>query len=90
MALFKVEHIKSEEELILDKEGKIVPREVKLQGKRVFVPVNDAAKAMANGCQEAIDLGIYKPAKGETPEEMKKKLRKREDEFAKLGKGLPT
>lgn len=87
---FTCVEVKTPEELQMEKEGKIVPRELKLERRRVLVPVNDAAKAMKDTCQEAIDLGLYKPEKGQTPDEMKEKLRKKETEYAKMGKGLPT
>jgi hypothetical protein len=82
--------IKTDDELALEAKGELATRELKLQRKRVLVPIDDAAKASVSGCQEAIDTGLYKPAKGEAPEEMKKKLRERETKLAATGKGLPT
>lgn len=74
----------------VEKREPVITKEMKLDRKRALIPVNDAAKATVNAIQYAIDAGVYRPAKGESPEEMKEKLRKREAEFAKLGKGLPT
>lgn len=90
MPLYRCQEVVSDDEKALVAEGKPVPKEIKLDRKRVWIPINDAAKATKNGCQEAIDLGLYKPAKGESPDEMKEKLLKKETELAKLGKGLPT
>lgn len=89
MAKFKCVEVMTEDEEALIADKKPVPRELKLERKRVLVPLDDGAKA-SHACQAAIDLGVYKPKPGEDIEEMKKKNWKREHEAFKKGKGLPT
>lgn len=86
---FKAEEVKTQEELALIAEGKIVPEAVLAKRTRVLIPIDDAAKA-SEACRPAIDAGLYTPKKGEEPEVMRKKIKERELENWKKGKGLPT
>lgn len=79
---------KYEAKIVCDKDGNpIVDKDGKVRS--VAVPIDDAAKANRAMIQEAIDLKLYKPAKGEEPEEMREKLLKKEKAAAAKGIGLP-